>query len=125
MAGTIREIMMVDLRQSELFAWQNRNFGINDYTGMQCALGMAEEVGEVCHHILKGMQGIRGGINGINKSEIADGVADVLIYGLQLLSFLGLDAEQEISSVITKVLRRDWRANRKGKESARNVLDSQ
>ena len=116
MAGMIREIMMVDLRQSELFAWQNRNFGINDYTGMQCALGMAEEVGEVCHHILKGMQGIRGGINGINKSEIADGVADVLIYGLQLLSFLGLDAEQEISSVITKVLRRDWRANRKGKE---------
>jgi len=24
MAGTLREIMMVDLRQSELFAWQNR-----------------------------------------------------------------------------------------------------
>ncbi|MFZ2950912.1 MAG: hypothetical protein WA003_15665 [Desulfuromonadaceae bacterium] len=100
--------MMIDLRQGELRAWQDLNFGTNDFIAMQCALGMAEEVGEVCHHVLKGTQGIRGGVNGINKDEIADGVADTLIYGLQLLSFLGINAEVEIAAVIEKVLKRDW-----------------
>ena len=106
---------MIDLRQQELFKWQDLNFGTPDDTPLKCALGMAEETGEVCHHVLKGMQGIRGGVNGINKEEIADGVADVLIYGIQLLSFLGLDAEVEISAVIKKVLQRDWRNNPTGK----------
>jgi len=112
---------MIDLRQKELSDWQDRNFGTPEDTALKCALGMAEETGEVCHHVLKGMQGIRGGVNGMNKAEIADGVADVLIYGLQLLSFLELDAEKEISAVIEKVLQRDWRANPTGKGTGHPV----
>ena len=105
---------MIDLKQKELDEWQARNFGRHDDDALKCALGMAEEVGEVCHHVLKGMQRIRGGVNGMNKAEIADGVADTLIYGLQLLSVIGLDAEAEISAVIEKVLNRDWVNNPKG-----------
>jgi NTP pyrophosphatase (non-canonical NTP hydrolase) len=105
---------MIDLKQKELDEWQARNFGRHDDDALKCALGMAEEVGEVCHHVLKGTQRIRGGVNGMNKAEIADGVADVLIYGLQLLSVLSLDAEAEISAVIEQVLARDWQANPTG-----------
>lgn len=112
---------MIDLKQKELDEWQARNFGRHDDDLLKCALGMAEEVGEVCHHVLKGTQKIRSGLNGINKVEIADGVADTLIYGLQILSLLGLDAEEEISVVIEKVLQRDWKANPSGKECGEPV----
>ena len=99
---------MIDLKQVELKKWQDENFGKHPDDALRFTLGMSEEVGEVCHHVLKGTQGIRGGVKGINKEEVADGVADILIYGLQLLSELGMDAEAEISAVITKVLKRDW-----------------
>ena len=105
---------MIDLKQFELRVWQTANFGKHDDEAMRCALGMAEEVGEVCHHVLKGIQGIRGGVDGLNKKEIADGVADTVIYGLQLLSCLSMDAEKEIAEVIDKVLERDWVKNPSG-----------
>ena len=112
---------MIDLKQKELADWQARNFSSQEDDALKCALGMAEEVGEVCHHVLKGTQRIRGGMNGLNKEEIADGVADTLIYGLQLLSVLGLDAEKEIAAVIDKVLQRDWKENPAGKNTGNTV----
>ena len=105
---------MIDLRQKELKEWQERNFGTHNDNLLKCALGVAEEAGEICHHVLKGTQKIREGVDGINKEEVADGVADTLIYGIQLLSILGLDAEKEISVVIEKVLKRDWIKNPAG-----------
>jgi NTP pyrophosphatase (non-canonical NTP hydrolase) len=105
---------MIDLKQKELADWQDRNFGRSDDDAMRCALGMAEEVGEVCHHVLKGTQKIREGIDGIDKEQVADGVADTLIYGIQLLTALGLDADEEISKVINMVLERDWVKNPSG-----------
>jgi len=99
---------MIDLKQAELHQWQVKNFGEHSDDVLKCALGMAEECGEICHHVLKGTQRIRGGVNGMQKGEIADGVADVLIYGVQLLSLIGLDAEAEIATVIDHVLKRNW-----------------
>lgn len=112
---------MIDLKQKELKEWQSKNFGNYPDDALRCAIGMAEEVGEVCHHVLKGTQKIREGINGINKEEVADGVADALIYGLQLLSTLGIDAEKEIAAVIEKVLQRDWKKNPSGPEESKPV----
>ena len=105
---------MIDLKQLELNEWQRRNFGQHDTDIMRCALGMTEEIGEVCHHILKGIQKIRGGVNGIDTIEVADGVADTMIYGIQLLSFLGVDAEKTIERTISQVLKRDWKMNPSG-----------
>lgn len=105
---------MIDLRQKDLANWQERNFGSHSDDALKCALGMAEEVGEVCHHVVKGAQKIRGGVNGIDCDAVADGVADVLIYGIQLLSAIGVDAESEIQGVIDKVLKRDWKKNPSG-----------
>ena len=107
---------MINLKQDELQLWMIDNFGMHEDDLLKCSLGMAEEVGEVCHHILKGTQKIREGINGINKKEVADGVADTLIYGIQLLSILGMNAEEEISEVIEKVLKRNWKDKPSGIE---------
>lgn len=106
---------MIDLKQKELYIWQQRNFGIDKNNVVHCALGMAEETGELCHHILKGTQKIRGGIGGIDKAMVADSIADCLIYGIQICSNLGLDAEAEIAAVINKVLKRDWKKDPEGK----------
>lgn len=99
---------MLYLRQADLADWQDKNFGVHDDDLLAFAVGMAEEVGEVCHHILKGRQGIREGVNGIDKAEVLDGVTDTLIYGLQILSRLGIDAEKEMPAIIQKVLSRNW-----------------
>lgn len=111
---------MISLRQKELKEWQDRNFPRSKYDNLnreelidmiitlQCALGMAEEVGEVCHHVLKGAQGIRGGVNGYNSLEIADRVDDAGIFGTNLLSMLGVDAEESKNKTINTVLKRDW-----------------
>ena len=111
---------MIDLKQKELHNWQKRNFPTDNLLGLkkeqlvdiililQVTLGISEEAGEVAHHVLKGTQNIRGGVNGINKKEVANGVGDNLIYGTQLLSLLKLKAEDEIPEVIDEVLARNW-----------------
>lgn len=118
---------MFSLKQKELAEWQERNFPRSKYEKLdkkelidmviilQTALGMAEEVGEVCHHVLKGSQGIRGGVSGFNRAEIADGVDDSRIYGNQLLSALGVNAEESYSKTVKQVLSRDWQADPSGK----------
>lgn len=103
---------MIDLRQKELAAWQERNFGVPLIEHV--TLGISEECGEVCHHVLKGQQRIRGGKDGIDVTQVADGVADTLIYGIQLLTLLGVDAETVIAATIEQVLARDWTKNKSG-----------
>ena len=89
---------MINLRQKELAKWQSRNFGNSDSKDM--ALGMAEEVGELCHFILKRSQKIREGAEDSNfRNEIADAWADTVIFGIQLLNLEGMDAEEYLTKV--------------------------
>lgn len=111
---------MISLKQKELKEWQERNFPTDGLMSLskeelvkiililQVTLGINEEAGEVAHHVLKGTQSIRGGVKGINKKEVANGVGDNLIYGTQLLSLLNMDVEVEVKEVIEEVLARDW-----------------
>jgi len=102
---------MFDLRQKELADWNRRNFG--DQPSEVFALGMAEEVGELCHYILKRRQGIREASCGSDlKAEIADAFADTVIYGVGLMDREGLDAEQVLIKTIKKVLKREWRKDK-------------
>jgi len=117
---------MVDLRQKELADWQAANFDnseleclsreelIKTIHILQMALGIAEEAGEIAHHVLKGTQHIRGGINGINVKEVVDGVGDCLIYGTQLLTAVDADVEEGITSTIDSILERNWKENPTG-----------
>lgn len=114
------------LRQQELKDWQERNFPPSLYDDLnrdqlveririlELSIGMSEEVGELSHIILKASQKIREGISGkIDKDLVADGFADTVIYGTQLLSKLGIDAEEAIRNTTNSVLKRDWANNRK------------
>ena len=99
---------MIRLHQEDLAKWNRQNFG--EQPSEHFALGMAEEVGELCHFILKRKQKIREGATGQDlKGEIADAFADTVIFGIALMDNEGLDAERVLVETITKVLARDWR----------------
>ena len=69
---------------------------------------MADEVGQLCHYILKRTQRIREGADGKVTMEISDAFADVVIYGINLMSKEGVDAEKVLDKTIKSVLERDW-----------------
>ncbi len=104
---------MLSLRQDDLQNWQHRNF--RDSLSADMIIGMAEELGELSHWYLKRKQGIREGVKGGDfKAEIGDTFADVVIYGIQLMTNEGIDAEQVIKDTIIKVLKRNWKDNPSG-----------
>ena len=102
---------MINLKQEELNQWARKNFP-NDYKNPEHAnwmiLGMAEEVGELAHWRLKSLQGVRGVDFDNCKLEIADAFGDAIIYGMQVLSDLDIDAEEALRTTIEKILKRDW-----------------
>lgn len=75
------------------------------------ALGVAEETGELCHHVLKMEQGIRG-TAAEHLDGIADAVGDICIYLSGLCSALGLDFELCVRDAWNEVKERNWRANK-------------
>lgn len=107
----IEDGVIFNLHQKELAKWQQLNFGQPNIKDM--ALGMAEEVGELCHVILKRDQGIRS-YNERSDDLIADAFADAVIFGIQLMSCMGKDAEKVITDTIALVIKRDWVNNPQG-----------
>ena len=103
---------MLSLRQQELYKWQQKNFG--EMSSEELVLGMVEEIGELCHILLKRKQGIREGANKTEaelKAKVADAFGDVVIYGINMMQAEGLDAEKAIVETIKSVLKRDWVEN--------------
>jgi NTP pyrophosphatase (non-canonical NTP hydrolase) len=76
--------------------------------------GMSEEVGEMNHWYLKGKQKIRGVTPEIAKEKMADAFADTVVFGIQAMTCLGLDAEKVLKEVFDEVLKRDWVDNPEG-----------
>jgi NTP pyrophosphatase (non-canonical NTP hydrolase) len=103
---------MVNLRQRELKEWQEYNFGESDISDI--IHGMSEEIGEMSHWYLKGKQGIRGVTASQAKEQMADAFADTVIYGVQAMTALNLNAEDVLRKTLEIVLKRDWKNNPKG-----------
>lgn len=103
---------MIDLKQKELAEWQKYNFGVGELSDM--IHGMSEEIGEMNHWYLKSKQGIRGATEDNAKWKMADAFGDVIVYGIQAMTALGLDAEKVLDMVFTEVLARDWKKNPNG-----------
>jgi NTP pyrophosphatase (non-canonical NTP hydrolase) len=100
-------------RQKELAEWQKKNFskgetGNCDDCAFRMLAGMIEELGELAHALLKNKQGIRGITEEQMKEQVGDAFGDVIVYGTQLLTCLGIDAEEATSKAIDEVLKRDW-----------------
>lgn len=112
---------MIDLNkiQLELSKWQRKNFP--DSSIEDLGLGMAEEVGEACHHILKAKQGIREDQDGLDVNEVIDAVIDTFIYGIQILSKLNISVEAAVTEVSTRVLARDWTTNKNDGGDTSNI----
>ena len=104
-------------RQIELAEWQKKNFtkgetGNCDSCPFRLMAGMTEELGELAHAVLKHAQGIRGMTDEKMKKEAGDAFGDVNVYGCQLLSQLGLSAEEEVRKAVEEVLKRDWKKDK-------------
>lgn len=95
--------MLLSHTQREVHAWKKRNFPNSDDTDQ--LLGVVEEVGELCHAVLKLRQGIRGD-NHI--AEAKDAVGDIMIFLMNFCSENDWDLEEIIVDVWAEVEERDW-----------------
>lgn len=114
MSERIKQVSINSLNdlQGKLKRWQEKNFN-PDCTGPEwMALGATEELGEVCHAIVKAKQRIRqhqAGLDDKTLNEVADGIADTVIYLMQLSSHLGIDFAKALYFTAESVMQRDWR----------------
>lgn len=69
--------------QKELYRWQIWNFG--EQEAERVILGICEETGELCHSLLKSLQGIRGTPEE-HDSNMRDAIGDIMIYSINYLS---------------------------------------
>jgi NTP pyrophosphatase (non-canonical NTP hydrolase) len=100
---------MIDLRQKELQYWQLNNFGECDECDLSDMIhGMSEEVGEMNYWYLKGKQKIHGITASVAKEKMADAFGDIVVFGIQAMNTLGLDAEDVLRKVFNEVLSREW-----------------
>jgi hypothetical protein len=83
----------MDIQQvyEEYRPWRAHNFP--DATADQQLLGMIEEMGELSHHHLKMMQGIRGTPE-FHKKEIFDAIGDMMIYSLGYMDLMEINPKQ-------------------------------
>jgi NTP pyrophosphatase (non-canonical NTP hydrolase) len=97
----------MDLReiQVEHRRWIDHNFP--GETKHQSVFGMMEELGELCHHLLKRDQGIRGG-DVDHAAEIRDACADLVIFMMTLADNEGFDLLNAINEAWEEVKQRDW-----------------
>ena len=96
--------------QRRLANWQRENFGM--VLPEHLALGATEEVGELCHIMLKHIQSIRGFDNQKKfQVELGDALADATIYLMQLATYNGLDFGELLHWTAEEVMERDWKKN--------------
>lgn len=89
--------------QKEVAVWATHNFGNN----REPFLGVVEEVGELAHSILKRKQGIRGS-EVEHNADIADAVADIVIYLADFCESEKIDLQTCVESTWNEVKKRDW-----------------
>lgn len=106
----------IKITQKALWEWQQKNFPGEAGRPEWLALGVVEEVGELAHALLKNRQKIREFANSQDEEEfkalIADALGDVIVYGLNLMSSLGIDFGQALAKTVSEVLARNWTENR-------------
>lgn len=76
---------------------------------ISCFFKIVAASGKVTHAVLKHIQGIRGYDNRDKAAaEVGDGIADIFVYGTQLLTNFRLDAGTIFFETAKKVMKRDW-----------------
>lgn len=96
------------LEQSKLARWEREQFG--DQPLESVVLGAVEELGELCHAMLKHKQNIRGMGSEVAFLEAAgDAIADCTIFLMQAATKLRLDFTTVVCHTVSDVIKRDWK----------------
>ena len=107
----------LDRIQEEIGAWSKKNFGHEGKTHHPL-LGVAEEVGELCHAHLKQEQGIRG-TKEEHEADAIDAIGDIAIYLMDYCNRRGFSFNDIVWQTWSKVKERDWNKDRiKGGETS-------
>lgn len=94
--------------QAENQKWALHNFG-PDVQLWEPVMGAAEEIGELCHSILKMKQAIR--VNEDHRAKAKDAVCDTIIYLCDFANRFGFDLQEELNKTWEEVSKRDWKKN--------------
>lgn len=95
--------------QAENREWALKNFG-PDVQLWEPVMGAAEEVGELCHSILKMRQGIR--VNEDHRAKAIDAACDTIVYLMDFANRFGFDLHAELCKTWADVSQRDWTKNK-------------
>ena len=98
--------------QTEHTEWITRNFP--NQTIEQAVMGMIEEMGELCHALLKSQQGIRGMDEDTALAKIIDAHCDLIIFSLFIAEKLGYDLGENLTATWEQVRQRNWVENPAG-----------
>jgi NTP pyrophosphatase (non-canonical NTP hydrolase) len=101
-------VKQLDQLQDEQYEWSRRNFGPQD--PVLPLLGVAEEVGELCHAVLKRKQAIRMDEDHIAKEK--DAIGDIVIFLMDYCNRRGFNLLELINLAWDEVQARDWNKNR-------------
>lgn len=103
--------MLVTEFQNRVAAWSDKNF--TDALGIDVAkdklLGVSEEVGELCHAILKLSQGIR--MDEPHLENAQDAVGDIMLYLADFCHRMGFCMEECMVTALETVEKRNWKDN--------------
>ena len=88
--------------------WSHKNFGDNYGSGYRNLLGVAEEVGELCHAQLKGEQGIKHTPDEILAMK-KDAVGDIIMFLCNYCDSQKLNLEECVNIAREEIEKRDWR----------------
>lgn len=97
--------------QDEVGEWARRNFGPSTAMGYGALLGAVEEIGELAHHHLKQVQGIRG-TPAEHEAAAQDAIADTIIYLADYCHTRGFDFQRIVEKTWARVRERDWTRNK-------------
>jgi len=97
--------------QDKVGKWAARNFPADTSRGrLRCALGVAEEAGELAHAVLKRDQGIRGD-ESAHIAAAKDAIGDIVVYLMDLCSREEWDFGEIVAYTVDHVTKRDWIAD--------------
>lgn len=91
--------------QKEVKEWTGRNFP--NAEPVDPVLGVAEEIGELCHAILKMKQGIR--MSEGHHYNAIDAIGDIVIYLADVCNKYNWDLDTCIEIAWNEVKKRDWK----------------
>lgn len=86
--------------------WVTHNFPRQQH--YEPLLGIAEEVGELCHAHLKHEQGIRGMTDAAYVDKASDALGDIFIYMLSYANTNGFNLSACILKAWAEVSEREW-----------------